>query len=196
MNVERLSYYDNLRFVLVVLVVLGHAVINHASASPFIPSFIIFIYLFHMPLFLFVSGLFFSDKNIPNRAVCLIAYILIEKYLMMYTNYYLYGTKEMYLFYEKELTWYLIALLSYLLITHWIEKLNPMVIFVVAVIIGCLEGYDGTIAGNQLISRLIVFYPFYYLGSVLSKEKIVEIIQKYRKTAVGIGLGGGVFYGA
>lgn len=53
---DRESYFDNIRFGLIVLVVLGHAFINHVYISEYVSSLLVFIYSFHMPLFLFVGG--------------------------------------------------------------------------------------------------------------------------------------------
>lgn len=58
MIMERESYFDNIRFGLIILVVLGHAFINHVYISEYVPSFLVFVYSFHMPLFLFVGGYF------------------------------------------------------------------------------------------------------------------------------------------
>lgn len=56
---QRVAYYDNLKGILIVLVVVGHLLEPVAvSANMTTMQFVDFIYLFHMPLFIFVSGLF------------------------------------------------------------------------------------------------------------------------------------------
>ncbi len=72
---ERLSYYDNLRFALIMLVVLGHAFINYVSSSSYIPSLLVFIYTFHMPLFLFVSGLFHTDNEMKKEGAFHVVFV-------------------------------------------------------------------------------------------------------------------------
>lgn len=65
----RIIKLDNLKFFLIFLVVLGHIfeeVIAAGNANWDVKSARFFIYLFHMPLFLFVSGIF-SKKNIDNK---------------------------------------------------------------------------------------------------------------------------------
>ena len=68
---KRLYLYDNLKFLLIVLVVLGHLIDDSTvklfgdgggetgvpQAKVFSGAFV-FLYAFHMPLFLFISGLF------------------------------------------------------------------------------------------------------------------------------------------
>ena len=63
---ERDYLYDNIKGILIILVVLchflGYAMIKSDTV---VRSFIIFIYYFHMPLFIFISGYFSKD---PARA--------------------------------------------------------------------------------------------------------------------------------
>jgi len=60
---ERNSFLDNLKFVLIALVVIGHVwnTYYRYSDSDLLRSFAVTIWLFHIPAFLFVSGLF--SKN-------------------------------------------------------------------------------------------------------------------------------------
>ena len=61
MTKERLAYFDNLKGVLIILVVIGHLLEPCARlGSEGLAGFRVldFIYMFHMPLFIFVTGLF------------------------------------------------------------------------------------------------------------------------------------------
>ncbi|MBR1625808.1 MAG: acyltransferase family protein, partial [Bacteroidales bacterium] len=59
---QRDSFFDGLKFVLITLVVLGHSI---GPVSTVYPLSVIydFIYFFHMPLFIFVSGYFTKKKD-------------------------------------------------------------------------------------------------------------------------------------
>lgn len=52
---ERILWLDNLKGVLIFLVVLGHC-LQFTSQNPDSDLLFNFIYLFHMPLFMFLSG--------------------------------------------------------------------------------------------------------------------------------------------
>ena len=55
---ERIYYWDNLKFILIAFVALGHFVeVQINDFSNFKGAFL-FIYLFHMPLFVFITGFF------------------------------------------------------------------------------------------------------------------------------------------
>ena len=54
---ERSSKWDILKFAMIFLVVLGHAAEYNLRSSESMRSLFFFIYTFHMPVFIFVSGL-------------------------------------------------------------------------------------------------------------------------------------------
>ena len=61
--------YDNLKFFLIVLVVVGHFLEFYDTRSDIFKSLFVFIYSFHMPLFLFVSGLFTREKPVSVEKI-------------------------------------------------------------------------------------------------------------------------------
>ena len=59
MSEERIYYWDNLKCLLIFLVVVGHFLIPvYHDSGRSIEAVYFFIYLFHMPAFIFVSGFF------------------------------------------------------------------------------------------------------------------------------------------
>ena len=65
---ERIALWDNLKFFLIMMVVIGHIIDNYTHDSKFILGLFLFIYSFHMPAFIFVSGIF-AKKTIHERNV-------------------------------------------------------------------------------------------------------------------------------
>ena len=69
---HRLHYIDNLKGVLILLVVLGHCI--QCTDLDFDHNAVFrYIYSFHMPFFIYLAGLFHSNHNIKNRCVSFIA---------------------------------------------------------------------------------------------------------------------------
>ena len=56
-STKRIYKWDNLKCFLIVMVVIGHFVNQYAPISNTMKSLSLFIYSFHMPLFIFLSGL-------------------------------------------------------------------------------------------------------------------------------------------
>ena len=178
---ERNSYWDNLRFALICLVVVSHGLFPHNEVGEITSIIIVFINTFHMPLFIFVSGMFHTNKNLTKRIVLLLVYYLYCKILILEINHLVYGSEKIIsLFSENTFPWFLLALVSYTLLTYWVRELHPGFILVVALVVGCVAGYDSMITGSEVLTRVVVWFPYYYMGAVLNKDKILEFIkQKY-----------------
>ena len=55
---QRSPYMDNVKAFLIICVVVGHFTNQALSGSHALKSLFVFIYSFHMPLFIFINGLF------------------------------------------------------------------------------------------------------------------------------------------
>ena len=55
---QRVPYWDNARWIAIVLVVVGHAILKLIGESDPAYELYLFIYAFHVPLFVAVSGYF------------------------------------------------------------------------------------------------------------------------------------------
>ena len=80
---KRDLYWDSLKFILIFLVVYGHIAPHYLGGGPFNMAIYNLVYLFHMPLFIFVSGRFshIHDRHRYKRGILL----LLESYLVFQT---------------------------------------------------------------------------------------------------------------
>ncbi len=179
---ERLYKLDNLKLLLIFLVVLGHAADLYANVSHATGIMRFVIYSFHMPLFLFVSGLV-SKRNIAQRRYSHIAaylglYIFI-KVVNFAANWATTGVlPQVTVFADSGEPWYAFCLFAFGFLTIVLEKLKPVYVLVFSVLLACLAGYDTSIGDAFCLSRIIVFYPFYYLGYWLDAQKVCAFFSK------------------
>ncbi len=80
---QRDIYVDNLKAILIFLVVFGHAINPFVEDSRLYKAVFDFVYSFHMPLFVFVSGVFcrkttFADGLIRNSKTLLIPFLFFQ----------------------------------------------------------------------------------------------------------------------
>lgn len=54
---KRIYKYDNVKALLIFLVVVGHMTTDYVSDSMLVRNITLWIYSFHMPAFIFISGL-------------------------------------------------------------------------------------------------------------------------------------------
>lgn len=70
---QRIALWDNLKFFLVTCVVIGHFADQFTDVSYVYDSIFLFIYSFHIPLFIFISGIFHKSVNTTEKAIFFIS---------------------------------------------------------------------------------------------------------------------------
>lgn len=174
---NRVYLWDNLKFILILLVVIGHFLERNLESSIF-KSIFIFIYAFHMPFFIFLSGLFHKNERIAQKVISYIILGYSYKIFIFITRSILGENPSFSLFKEDGIPWYMFALAAFILISYLVRDINPKFIFLLSVILACFTGYDKSIGDTLVLCRIIVFYPYYYLGTLLDKEKLVSVTKR------------------
>lgn len=167
---------DNIKAVLIFLVVFGHLIEIYVGDDHVMRSIWIFIYSFHMPMFALISGMFskasWDDKRatqvISNVLVPLIAFEIIYET----TEFLLKGNTSVYanLIAPYWMLWYLLSLLCWRLLLPLFARLQ----FGVALALGLsLIGSYSDHAGYFFsISRTLVFFPYFLLGWKLGQNSL------------------------
>lgn len=181
---QRSSYWDNIKGILMLLTVFAHIIFSLQMSFRIVNYIVDFIYMFHMPAFVFVSGYFGKGKSSHSPEA-------IGKLIFLFFTFnsimgFIYGfgsiTEPLYSY------WYLIALIAWRLTAHYIARFRHinLILILASLVIGFFPGIDNTFA----IARIIGFYPFYMAGYLLNREKSDQFIrQKYRKRlAIGSAL--------
>lgn len=162
---QRSVYWDNIKGLLMLLTVFAHILYQLQSNSSAINSIVDYIYMFHMPAFVFVCGYFGKSEN--SHSFGAIIKLLFLYFIFNSVMGFVYGfdslLKPMYSY------WFLIALVVWRLTAHHIAvfKEIQLILFGIALFAGFFDSIDNTFA----VSRIIGFYPFYMMGYLLTKEK-------------------------
>ncbi|MDD6212989.1 MAG: acyltransferase family protein [Clostridiales bacterium] len=181
---KRIYKWDNLKMVLIFLVVLGHFMNELTLEWDNMKSLYFFIYLFHMPLFLFVSGMF-SRKTVNDpikRRERIIGYVILG-FILRFINLAIkigfgkWNENVFRMWKENGLSWYLFALAMYLGITWLLRDLDRRFLFIMAVVTALFAGYDSTLGSTLVLSRFFVFYPFFLLGYFTDPSREWKRIQ-------------------
>lgn len=188
---ERIKFYDNLKFVLILLVVVGHLADCDTAQVKIFRSIYLFIYAFHMPLFFFAAGLFHRNKNVISKVLSYVMIGFLMKIILFMEKTMLNGKIAVFhLFEDADIPWYMFVLAIYLFVTYILRDINPRVLFFAVFVLACFAGYDNSIGDYLYFSRAIVFYPCYVLGVMLEPMTLVEETRKkYLKIASMIILG-------
>lgn len=128
-----------------------------------------FIYSFHMPTFIFVSG-YFSKYN-PRKALrkTLLPYIIFQ-ILYLIVDHWLFNPQEEFSLQFTTpyfLMWYLLVLFFYNMLLPIFQinhKRYAPIVLLFCLAISLFAGYDGTIAYYLSLSRALFFLPFFVAG--------------------------------
>lgn len=176
---ERINYFDNIKGIMILFVVLGHFLDVVTLTSDFAQSIFMFIYAVHMPMFFVISGYFHSNKNIANKVYFYLVMGLATKALIFFTRKYLLGADTTLRFLTEAGTpWFMYAMAAFILVTYLLRTVDIRVLFGIGIIIGCLAGYDDTLKDYLVLSRFFVFFPFYALGILLKKYANLEKLRQ------------------
>lgn len=74
--------------------------------------------------------------------------------------------------------WYALAVGVYYLFTMFLKKFAQKQMLCLALVAGCVAGYDRKIGDTYALARIITFYPFFLIGYYLKSETLLEIAKK------------------
>lgn len=168
---------DNLKFLLIFFVVLGHLI----ELSPFSRSselMYLVIYTFHMPVFIFLAGYFakYSKRRIIFQIAY--AYILFQVLYLVFDYYVLQdnpGTGLILDFaFPYWILWYLMVLLLFNLLIPLIDLNGTKergILLLGCFALSLLSGFDIGIGNYISLSRFFFFLPFFVMGFYWKKSE-------------------------
>ena len=170
---DRIPYWDNVKALLIFLVALGHFLIPALSFDNSIRGTFYWIYLFHMPAFVFVSGYFskrFASKitfGINKIAGFLILFACFKLFEAILNGLLTSGRVDLFninLLNVPGAPWYLLCMAYWYILIPYFINVPPAVGITIAIFIGLLSGLDVNIGSFLSLSRCFVFFPFFIFG--------------------------------
>jgi len=173
-SVSRNSALDNIKGVLIFLVVFGHFIELHIASDHFLRPIWIFIYAFHMPMFALVSGIFSKVTLDETQSVQLIKNIVapLIGFELIYecTEYILMGKFSVYagLIAPYWMLWYLMSLLCWRLMLPLFSRMQFSIILALA--LALFTTYSEHAGYLLSSSRTLIFFPYFLLGSIIGPQ--------------------------
>lgn len=172
---ERVYFFDNAKFLLVMLVVIGHIIEPLREFSPFFRAVYIVIYLFHMPCFVMLSG-YFAHKR--KKSFELLKFIILYGIFQLI---FALGSKTEFLFFHPLwILWYLFAWIVWNLSLRFIPNKHKTVVVLGSFLVGIIIGYVSNVSYYFSLSRIISFYPFFLLGYYSDQWWLWKEKRKYQ----------------
>ena len=180
-------FFDNAKFILILLVVLAHAISPLKTDMPKVRTVWTVINAMHMPCFIMISGYlakgYIKDGVVKTRR--LVTYVvyylaaqltvaLFEFYVLDYAQ-----TMSRSVLAPRSSLWYLMCLIWWFAMLPFLYKLKPGFIIPMSILVSLAIGYD-TQAGDFLsIARVINHFPFFIIGYHFKKEWLFKFRNIY-----------------
>lgn len=190
---HRVAYLDNVRFWVMILVVIGHPLL-YLVEMPAARTLYYWMYLFHMPLFALISGYlsrnFVGTPKQLRRAVS----TLVVPYILIETTYQLLNRHlaeqngnaiegPMMLLSPKWVAWFLAALMVWRLTTPlWRALRHPIIVSILISLLVPLTEVPNVFAMHKTLGML----PFYVIGMHFTMERFHRLAEVRVRIAAGL----------
>ena len=187
---KRIAYWDNLKCLLIFFVVVGHFLIPLNPTKGSIGAVYKWIYYFHMPAFVFVSGYFSKSfvKKENDRVNKLIGYLIlfcIFNFGLWFVDHLLGFKGKFSIFTVTSAQWYLLAMFFCLAFIPYFKNINPFLAMTFLIVLGLIIGIDANAGPFLAISRVIILMPFFVAGFYIDGSFINKINPLMRLASVG-----------
>ena len=176
-NSTRIYFFDNLKYILILLVILGHLFESYYDKSHIIKAGFNFIYLFHMPLFIWISG-YFSKKFKPEKILNFFLLCFSSLFIIRLLNVIVINEPFNYNFISfSSASWYLFTIALYNISLPIIKNFKKQYVIAFSVLFSLYVGYIVSVKDLFIASRTIVFYPFFLLGYYSTIEDVKKVVK-------------------
>lgn len=181
---SRINIWDNLKFLMIVLVVIGHFADEFTLRSNTCRALFLFIYSFHMQMLLFICGFFYNREKTKNNILFYISAGYIIKIFFVIVKIIIGVEPEFSLFADAGIPWFMFVLAIYYAVMFGLKDVNRKYVMISSIILACFAGYDRSVGDFLYISRSVVFFPFFFAGVIAKDINVIEIKKKYRKYGI------------
>ncbi len=194
---RRVPLWDNARWIAITLVVVGHGILPLIAEDDAAYSVYLFIYSFHVAVFVTLSGYFAKSGAPSGRALRQVLTDIVFPYLIFETIWtvvqWALGGEFVLDFTTPSWTlWFLIALAVWRIALPYLVMLRFPLLIAIAISIGA--GYTETIDSTLALSRAFGMLPFFVFGWKLRQRQLTSrwlalparVVWRWRAGAIAL----------
>ena len=187
---ERVAYLDNARYWVMLLVVIGHSLTQFVAMDS-AKALYVWIYAFHMPFFILISGYtarrYQGDARQVQRLITtlVVPYLLVETSLQLLSRHWTGEPNPLAILSPQWLGWFLAALVVWRLTTPiWRALRYPIATSIaISLLVGLIE-----VPNVLALPKILGFLPFYVVGLHMSRERFLALTRTPVRIASAITL--------
>lgn len=170
---ERNYCFDNIKAIMIILMIFGHIIEDFGLNGT---KWLIwsYIYSFHMPVFVFISG-FFSKKISVDKTIknIIIPYVIFD---LLFVLFFYREYTFLNIFTPCYSFWYLLSLFNWRILIKSISKIKLLLLF--SIILGLIIGIFNEFENFLSASRTVCFFPFFVFGYKFTELDYKKIAGK------------------
>lgn len=181
---EKMRNYrvDNIKALLIFLVVFAHNMESLYEGS--IRFLYLFIYLFHMPLFILCTGYFskFSVERVKYKIIY--PYVIFQMaYLLFEVLYYKESDYPLTVFSPYWILWYLFSFFFWMMLLPFVgpmykNRKKALCLILLSILVGVVIGFDEQIGMDFSLARTIVFLPYFLIGYAMRWYENWDLLKR------------------
>jgi fucose 4-O-acetylase-like acetyltransferase len=187
---QRDAYFDNAKYLAIVLVAMGHAWEPLRDGSRAVTTLYNFVYAFHMPAFIVISGYFSRGFDASPRRIARLVTGVAVPYVVFETAYTLFTRwtdqvpdRPITVLDPLYLTWFLVALFVWRLTTPlWKHVRWPLP---VSLVVAMLATVSPSIGNDLDLQRVLQFLPYFVVGLCLRPEHF-RLIRRWKVRVLAV----------
>ncbi|MGL4735825.1 MAG: acyltransferase family protein [Cellulosilyticaceae bacterium] len=186
-SISRNYLLDNLKGLLIFLVVFGHSLELIKEEHIVFSVFYIFIYLFHMPAFVFISGYF--SKNVEKArqsafTTFLVPFVIFNTLWNLLAVLFTRDPSAFSFITPGWALWYLLSMFIWRIMLK--DLVRVKYILPLSLVVGLCAGIFGEFDSQLSMSRTLVFFPFFLTGYFMKEERLFSLKKPHRVYAIFI----------
>lgn len=178
---ERDHYWDNVKGFLILSVVAGHLLGRYIGVYDTFLWIYDLINNYHMPLFIFISGLFaHKAHSSPEKRAgkMMLYYVVIQTVNFAVLHLFDCNTAAPLTYAVPGYTfWYLMFMAVCIMLTHAMDKVPPRIWLPVVFVIALLSGFDNGMTSTWSAARIFCFLPLFSLGYYVEEQKLLNWVH-------------------
>ena len=182
--------FDNVKVLTITLVIIGSFAEEFTARSDMFQSLFVFVYSFHAPLFIFLSGLFqkqYKDgaKLNTQRISCYLVLGFILKLMIYFLRIFKGDDNGLDMLGGASMEWYLFVLSMYMVTMYLLRRVNRYVMLSISIVLGVVAGFL-PLGDTLYLMRYFVFLPFYVAGYYLTPMQVRRFSHRLNVKLAGI----------
>ena len=184
----RTAFYDNLKFILIALVVSGHLLGLVINGDLALKAVWRWIYMFHMPAFLFVGGMFAKklytqEKGLRVNVIAFYLIMGIAFYTLLWLEKSTWGHPGYNLLNIGSIPWYFFVMAGLGISTPIIAKIRggAKTVIPLSIVVSLFASMSPNMDDFLCLGRLVSYAPFYFAGYFIPIKEYVTWVQDKKK---------------